>query len=73
MLFKVALDSTGTERVRSGHRTNLGPTDWQVDVQKGQGLEEVRTLLIKQQRDRPKGSAGLGTKLSRRAAIRTAN
>lgn len=43
VLFKVALDSTGTEMVRSGHRTNLGPTD----VQKGQGLEEVRTLLIK--------------------------
>lgn len=44
-LFKAAPDSTGTEAVRSGHRTNLGPADWQADMQRGQGFAGVRTLL----------------------------
>lgn len=71
VLFKVAFDSTGTEMARSGHRTNPGPTDWQDDVQKGQGLEGARTLPIKQQRGRPRVQAGLGKELSRRGLIRT--
>lgn len=62
--------SAGTEMVRSGLRTNLGPTDWQVGVQKEQGLEGVRTLLIKQQRGRPQVQASSGKKLSRRELIR---
>lgn len=47
VLFKVSLDSTCTEIVRSGHRTNPGPTDQWIDVPKEQGLEGFRTPLTK--------------------------